>query len=410
MSNFIPSTISQKYNSKIGYILLFLLLFVGPPFVIEHFPGFPGWKVLYLLIYPLLFIYACKHRIKLFSNRFKRIIISWVLGWGMFAILHQDSIYISRCLIAIIVFTIVSFIYSIGTFRYVKYFIYLMLIFSIFGAISFFLYYFVGIHPLFEYENVDGRTGYCFGLTCSNVFSSIFFRYSGYFDEPGAMGLWGLLAILLNKLTLNNRKIEITLIVCLLFTFSVGYFISVVAYILLIVIDFKNLKTIFLFGLLMSLCLVFISKDEQLSSKLFGRLQYDESTGTLTGNTRSDEQDQAKIIFLTNPLIGVGASEAEKMGQQGYSINSNVLSPLAKDGIIGVMILYFPFLLSLWRNRKNKVAFRCLLVYSLSFFHRPIIVGVFDLTMYLIFLEVIKYNTQNINLRLLSSHYICKDK
>ena len=395
MGDLILSNISQKKNNKIGYLLLFLLIFVGPPFVIELFPGMPGWKVLYMMIYPLFFIYACKKRIILFNYRFKKTIILWIFVWILFALLHKDGVYVSRCFIALISYTVVSYIFGIGLDRFVKYFIYLILAFSIFGALSFFLYYTIGIEPLFEYVNVDERPGYCFGFTCTNVFSNLFFRYSGYFDEPGAMGLWGLFAILLNKLTLDNKRIEIILIVCLFFTFSIGYFISIVVYVLLLVIDLKKIKTLIIFGLIISVSLVFIFNDEHLNNQLFGRMHYDETTGTLSGNTRAKEQDNAKKIFFEHPIMGIGASNAEKMGQQGNSINSNILSPLAKDGIIGVLTLYSPFFLSLWKNRRNKVAMKCLLVYSLSFFHRPIIVGVFDITMYLMFLEIVKYYSRS---------------
>lgn len=397
MSNIINTNKPIKQYGKVSFIVLFLLIFAGPPFVIELFPGMSGWKMLYIIIYPLFFLYAVTKGISLSNSKFKNIIVMWIFAWVMYSIIHHDSVYISRCMVVMITFTVLSYIYSIGVERFCKYYIYLMLIFSILGTIAFLFFYFYHIPIIFEYENADGRTGVFLGLTCSNVYSEThrMFRYSGFFDEPGAMGLWGLLAILLNKLIFNNRKIEIILIVCLLFTFSIAYFISISLYLLLFVFKPKNIKIIIPFSIIIIGCLYFISKDSHLNDQLFGRLQYDKTTGTIEGNTRAEEQKNAEKVFKANPLFGVGATNAVVMGKNGNSINSNILSPFAKDGIVGVFVLYAPFLLTVWKQRGNNVAFKCLLVYSLSFFHRSIIVGVFDITMYLIFLDIVSRSGKN---------------
>ena len=55
-------------------------------------------------------------------------------------------------------------------------------------------------------------------------------RVNGFFDEPGAFAFWGMFALLFNKLMFDNKKLEIIIMVSLLFTFSAAYFVLLPIY------------------------------------------------------------------------------------------------------------------------------------------------------------------------------------
>jgi hypothetical protein len=379
-------------NNKFGLFLIFLFLLLSPPFVFELFPSMPGWKIFNLITFPPMLAFAIAKKYKLMGGNIRGLMQFWIICWLIFSIIHQDMIYISRCLITVIALLTVSVINGIGLRQFCKLFIYIMALFSFLGAIFFFIELFLHVSPIFEYENADGKTGYFFGITCTNAFNPLYYtiRYSGFFDEPGAMGLWGGVALLLNKLLFDNKRIELVLIISLLFTFSLGYFASLFLYALFFLLDKKMKIWILPLLLLLSISIVFIIQNEHLYNITFGRMTYDSSTGTIEGNNRHDAQIYAEKCFLESPIVGIGAQKALELDERGMSINDNIYSPLARDGVFGVLIIYLPFVSCLLMSRKNKLALKCMLIFALSFFHRGVSFTTFHLVMYVAFLEVIR--------------------
>ena len=379
-------------GSKIGMFLIYLFLLLSPPFVFELFPSMPGWKIFNLITFPPMLAFAISKKYKLTDWYLRGLMQYWIVCWLIFAIIHQDMIYISRCLITVIALLTVLVINGISLRQFCKIFIYIMTISSFLGAIFFFIELFLHVSPIFEYENADGKTGYFFGITCTNAFNPLYYtiRYSGFFDEPGAMGLWGGVALLMNKLLFENKRIELVLIISLIFTFSLGYFASLFFYALFFLFDKKLKIWILPLLLLLSVSIVFIIQNEHLYNITFGRMTYDSTTGTIEGNNRHDAQINAKKYFLENPIVGIGAQRALDLDEHGLSINDNIYSPFARDGILGVLIIYLPYISCLLMCRKNKVALKCMLIFALSFFHRGVSFTTFHLVMYVVFLEIIR--------------------
>ena len=374
-----------------GYILVYLFLLVSPPFVFQLFPGVPSWQVLYIIIFPLLILYAIIHKLSLLRNEVRMMGIIWIFGWALFFVLHQDSIYLSRIAMAGISIVVLSVILSLGIKKFCKVYIYIITAMAIAGTIMFFAVYFLGLSPIFGYENVDGKPGYCFGLTCTNAYLDYVnvFRYSGFFDEPGSMGLWGLYAILLNKLLFDNRKIELILILCLVFTFSIGFYVSIAVYLFLFYFNLRNKRMLLGLVVLFIGISSFIATNERFYNMTVGRLTYDKSTGTIAGNNRDVQQKNATKYFFENPLFGVGANNAVIMAEKGVDINDNVMSPFAKDGLVGAFLIYFPFISLLFKRHKNKTARNCLWVFLLTFFHRAVVFTVYNIVLYIVLLMII---------------------
>lgn len=387
----------SKKKYKLGYILVFFFLLVSPPFVFQLFPGMPSWQILYIIAFPPLVLYAVVNKFSLFHSKVRTVSTTWCLGWLFFLVFHQDSIYLSRIAMAVITGVVLSVILSLGVKKICKIYIYLITAMAIAGTIAFLVVFLFGISPVFSYENVDGKIGYCFGLSCTNsylVYTNIF-RYSGFFDEPGAMGLWGLYAILLNKLLFDNRKIEIILIFCLIFTFSIGFYVSIAIYLFLFYFNFKNKKMVLNLVVVFIGVSSFILSNETFYNMTIGRFAYDKSTGTIAGNNRDTQQENATKYFFENPLFGVGADNAVKMAELGIDINDNIMTPMAKDGLIGMLIIYFPFFGALMKKHKSKVARNCLWVFALTFFHRAVTFTVYNLVMYMILLMIINTVSKN---------------
>lgn len=64
---------------------------------------------------------------------------------------------------------------------------------AILGAITWFMVTFMGYGPIsIAYDRADEREIFNYGLTFSKTIQYGFqtIRYSGFFDEPGAMGYW----------------------------------------------------------------------------------------------------------------------------------------------------------------------------------------------------------------------------
>lgn len=382
----------SENKRKFGYVLLFLFIFAGQPFVFELFPFTPSWQVLYVLTFPLLFLFSVQSGIKVIRKEFTTMLISWFAIWLLYAIVHQDTVYFSRCIMSLLAIITLSIIIELGSEKFCYYFIRVILCFSVLGALAFFLVFFTGFSPLFEYENLDGKTGYCFGLTCTNIYNSVvgIFRYSGFFDEPGTMGYWGTFALIFNKLLFDNRRVELILIISLIFTFSLGFYATVVAYFVFFYLKKRQLKWA------LPVCMIigaifyyFLMQNENLYRMTIGRMVYDETTGTINGNNRQDQQKLAKTYFLDNIIFGVGATNVTKLQDRGIDICDNAYTPFAKDGILGYAAIHLPFLLCLLRHRKNKEALKYLGIFGLTLFHRGIIIVNFNLAMYLLLLHLI---------------------
>ena len=93
----------------------------------------------------------------------------------------------------------------LGLFRFFELYNKWVLLMAIGGCIAFAMAL-VGISPFHEFVNSrDLRPAYSWGVSYTNVYYGSFIRYSGYFDEPGAMGYWMVFAIAINRLFIKNK-------------------------------------------------------------------------------------------------------------------------------------------------------------------------------------------------------------
>ncbi len=384
----------EKVNHiKVNFIelVLFPMLLFGYPVVFYLFP------VINILPYPIVQfscgIVLCYFLAKKKNLKIQRTVVTYLLilliMTAIYTVVHFDKVYYSQFIVIILVLIGFLAVYNfLGIRDFVDIYVKSIMLIGIGGMISFLLVMLFHLSPIFEYENMDSRPGYFFGLTCTNTYMGSFIRYAGIFDEPGAMGFWGIFAIIMNKLIFNNRKIEYILIVTLSLTFSLAFYIQII--VLKIGENIKSIKKILLFSIISILTIIFLASLEH-SKEYFaiwqltlGRLEKNDS-GEFSGDNRSELMDITKPVFLDNPIFGVGASNLAEMSEKRF-IGGNPFTPLARDGILGTIAVYLFVIPIIFYARENKRFLVYLLVLALGFAQRPCDFRLFTIFMYTIML------------------------
>lgn len=250
-----------------------------------------------------------------------------------------------------------------------------ILLMAVLGTIAWALQLFVGLSPLQSFvERAGGLTMYNYGLTFtkSDLMNSGMIRYAGFFDEPGAMAYWGLYALLINKLYIKDNRLELILSISLLFTFSLGYYIQLVVYLLFFSSGHNKRSTRFILVIISVFVVIAITRldlDSDLYKSSIGRVaeamsESQENEDVFMADNRAGYAENAKAQFLNNPLFG--SSLGEDMG-------NNIYENLARYGIIGCLFILFPYLCIFIISIKYKEwdLLKCGIIILLGFSHRP---------------------------------------
>lgn len=349
--------------------LLFFSLIAAWPCVFYLMGYLPNYKynIIGLFVSCVLYLFINQKKIVPIPRPLITIIMVQLATWSIYIIIHRDVSYITR-----IVFTLTSTLILIIDSQnkqafLIRIFIYWVTIQCFFSAIAFLLCFGDLLQPISTFEEMDGRVGYNFGICTSNVYIGQFIRPSGFFDEPGALACWGIHALVLNKLFLNKKKIEYCLLICLISTLSLAFFIQSFLYIILFYR--KHFKYIFFITFaFVALLSALIAQDPVLEKNTIGRLQYDKKEGTFSGDNRSDYRSNAQKVFHSSPIIGVGASN---LVNNYEDINSNEYTFLASDGLIGVFITWIPYVFLFKLGRKRKELRYAVIVLFVGLFQRP---------------------------------------
>ena len=254
-----------------------------------------------------------------------------------------------------------------------------ILIMAILGCIGFVLSL-AGVPPFTIFiGKEDGREVYSWIITFTKTPPIGFIRYAGFFDEPGAMGYWGCFALGINRILIKDEKIEKLLLIALIFTFSMGYIMQAIAYVVMFSLFGSRVKDRFAF---ISIALALIIGLYSLRDTSYSVL-YDESIGRIEqmfnagedlmafeGTSREVLVENSKAAFKTNPVWGIGWPNDGSDVMTG----DNYYETLAHDGIVGMFYQYFPYILLLvWAYRRNDWEMIFVIIFlALAIFHRPI--------------------------------------
>ena len=345
----------MKLLKQIGIpsIIILLMQLSMYPYVFQMFFGLPRENVMGIVFFVIIFLYCLtiKHRQRGVPIELIIIMALQCVGWLFYFMMFEDSSYFTRIFFIALTFLSLSMLlWKNCVYQYSDVYFKFLTLQGVLGVVAFILV-FVGIlHPLISLaiDNSFSSVNF-YGLTCSNSVYGNFMRVGGFFDEPGAFAFWGVFALLFNKLTVDNRKLEIILIVSLLFTFSAAYFVVLPIY--LVCFYSTKLKTMIL-TLLILVPLIFVISKTLSSNSDFLRFTVERFSGDRIYSTRYDQADEAEAIFRKAPVFGIGG---RNFGEQGNTIADNPYEILAKDGVVGFVITYLPLLFVIvkyWRRRE----------------------------------------------------------
>lgn len=305
-----------------------------------------------------------------------------VLGMLISFLYHGGIGYILTWITLIIVLCLITLIEKkIGLELFFDYYNKWILLVAILGFVTFLLAL-LGVPPIYSFENLrDGNVIYSWGIGYTNSYiqgSINFIRYSGFFDEPGAMGYWGIFSLVINKLFIKNTNVEWLLIIILIFTFSFGYIVQILIYLFLFYVIGKQSKKksilILLFFALIAVGIYNTKYTEYnfLYKTTYGRFENIERTFSknfIINDHRFYLAEEAKSYFRDNPIMGVGA---KKWSELPY-MSDNPYETLAVGGIVGTFYIYIPFVLLLFLGLKYRDIdlIKIWIILLLGFLHRP---------------------------------------
>lgn len=281
-----------------------------------------------------------------------------------YAIIHGDSSYITRIVLSLTAF---FFIYSLLQNRsflsFIKVNTIVITVQAILAGTAFVLFFLGFIQRGPSFVSVDGRDCFSFGLSFSNMVMASIGRMSGYFDEPGALAFWGIYALLFNALFIKNKIIEYGLIIGLVFTLSMAYFIQLAMYLLF----FKttNLKMLLPFMVIVLVGMSVIINTQ--NDNYLYRLTFERFENGIKGeSSRTELTELAHSYYSRSPLIGNGAKKIDIIAY----MNDNPYELPAKDGLIGTILIYLPLWIVFF-SCKNKNVRYAVVILLVGYLQRP---------------------------------------
>lgn len=354
------------------YCLYFFAFIAGWPCVLFLM----GWLPHYTINYLLLFVFAAffvviKNEFRLPSPIILLLVLQ-VAVWGIYSVIHGlDTSYFTRILLLCITYLFLEMQLSGECLGLVKTYNSWLVFQAIAGSIGFTLVLTGILQPIFEFRELDMRPGYFFGLFTTNTYFDGLIRNAGFYDEPGALAFWGMYALIINKLFVDNKKVETLLIFGLISTLSLAYFIQITAYVFFFYKD--KFRKIFSYIATFLCVLILISSfNERMNRAIFGRMEYDKETGQFSGDNRSKMTKVCWDLFKSSPMVGQGARHLIEISQERrVFVGANANFTLACDGLIGQIIVWSPFFLLLRLRRYDKKYGWAFWILILGFLQRP---------------------------------------
>ena len=343
-------------KSKIRYILYFFSMIAGWPAVFCFMGWLPDYKINYIVLLLLSVIVAFLNFKKKLPSQIVVISIIQLITFLLYYVIFNDSSYITRCLYLVTTMLLLSIQMQQDKTEYVNTNVCWLTLQSVMAGGGFILVLLNLLPAISTFVEFDGHIGTFYGLFTVNAVYDGKLRVAGFFDEPGAFAFWGIVALLFNKLFIDNKVIEKALILGLISTLSMAYFIQLAAYFIL----FYHHKMSYLVKyivLFIGVLLIISSISPEFNEAIFGRFKINVETGHLNGDNRTELAKTCIAIWKTSPLLGVGAENLIKASDSIGFVGANPFTFFATDGLIGQIVLWLPlfYLCYLGKNRKKYI-------------------------------------------------------
>lgn len=395
------SSIRKKFNWwAFLYVLVVLFCFYPYEFSSIYQLPLPESSIITAAVFFILtiFLIIAGRKNTTTLNSVSSVFFVQFMGFFIVAVAHMNFLpFFDKILSMLLAVSLVMFVDNrIGLVQFFEKYNRWILLMAILGCVAFFLVVSINFQPLYAVpDKADDRLIYNYILTFSksDEFSIGIMRYAGFFDEPGAMANWGIFALVINRLFIKNKWLEIILGVSLLFTLSIGYFVQYAAFLLLFHLFGKNrgrilLLVVLLFAIIGGVDMTRDATGNKIYESTFGRVenyfnQSRESSNRLAVGNRATYTENAIKEFKKNPLFGTSRT--------GVEVGNNVYEPLALYGIIGSVFILFPFiLLVIWGIKYNDPdLLKCSIVIILGFTHRPFHANI--LSLFIIYCIIVMY-------------------
>lgn len=382
---------------SVSTVLVLLLILSQYPYVFASIFNLPEQNVVNIAFTVLfLIVFVCLKRVctNTIPTPIVFSIVVQTISWAIYSSIHNDNTYYTRVFLVLeTLIVLLCLIKNNSIYRFNRLYTGFITL-QVIGGFGGFVLIAMGILPVaFEFFLGDTRPSSCYIITCSNMVMGNIARVSGYFDEPGALAFWGVYALLANKLFVNNKKIEITLMIGLLSTLSAAYFLVLPLYIVLFYTkDIK--KSILTISLLLSLG--YVAMNYLGSNEDFRYMTTERFEGGQIRSKRELYAEQAEKVYKANPIFGIGSKELENLSME---TNDNPYEILAKDGTVGFIVTYMPLILCLLYFYKEREVLCAGAILFTDYMQRPFHLNAMHYLILYIFctLVFLKYSNNRIN-------------
>ena len=401
---------------NINIVILWVMITSVSPFTFFlAIPNHP-YKYLAALAFSLFLIQLLRiNKIKL-GNKIIYIVIFLQLFFTIISYYYFNywSIYINLSIHFILVgLAYVALQNIFDKYKVIKSYIIILAFMGVLGSIAFMLGITGFLKPYSTHQNIDTRTAYNFILTFSNsvlfVGDKYIIRFAGFFDEPGTFAFYTTMALMLNKLTFNNKKWELVLVITGLFTVSMAYYITLILYYLLFYLKNKKgiiipvVRNVFIILLIVSsiTAINFLSNESPVFSQIKRitidrfRIAEDNPDRILRGDNRSKLAKLALEAFYDAPFMGHGINYENNPDSSYYRrwFGANIFMPLGSFGIIGVAFLYLHVFYLLYvmvfkAGRYNSDYTKVFIIIFLNYLQRPHAIGFLNHLIILILIDL----------------------
>ena len=224
-------------------LFVWLAIALAFPFSIAQAYSLPSKALIILLIIVLSGFALLKFKTTITNFYLTFILLFQIVLAVVYFFIHSDAGYINLTLQFIATFIIYIIISGwIGHTRFRNSYVTILLVTGSLSVIVFFLCLAFNIPFYKEFILIDGRPAYNFILGFTNVLIDLGYtkiiRPSGFFDEPGSLAFYLIIAILINDLSTNNKWIRQICMFSGIFTLSVAFYVAIFLYSIL----YLNLK------------------------------------------------------------------------------------------------------------------------------------------------------------------------
>ena len=402
-------------------IIIWSIMFMAFPFSISQALSLPAKIIIGIGSFIIIFMMFMKKNEIQINSSIIFIFIFQVFTAIIYLFLHNDNAYINllfQILIPLIIYIYISSYLEIN--KVSESMIKLMALMGILSFICFLMCLLFNLPYFSTFQNPDGRVAYNFIISFTNTLLDFgftkFIRPAGFFDEPGTLAFYLIVAILLNDLTNNNKLIRIILIVSGIFTFSIAFYLIIFFYTIFYIKREKMFQLILFSFLTILISVIFYSNIEKEQQEIIygsslGRLESlidsNSSPDYYQADNRSDLIINAKEAIYDSPLIGQGISYSSKKDNKFYGsfIGANFLGIFGVHGLIGGLIFTLHVLYYLFICFRKKywltVPQKSCLIYLVLILQRPDYIGgiLTYVSVLLLILTSIKFHnvSENIN-------------